>query len=103
MQAELLFSTFPCEYAAVSARLKRNDRHGNSEGNGGNAPEFCRKLFREGSPDHGSISGGAQSAPGKLPEFPISDFRWERSPGRIAMRGVPDLRKGVPASVHLYY
>jgi len=38
---------FPCEYAAISARLKLNDRHWDFKGNGGHAAEFCRKYFEK--------------------------------------------------------
>ena len=34
------------------------DRH--TQGNGGDGAELRRKLFREGAPDHGAISGGAR-------------------------------------------
>src|ERR1700720_954212 len=67
--------TFPCEYDAVSARLKLDDRRWHTQGNGRHGAELRWKLFREGSPDHGAISGGAHSARRELSQLSVPDLR----------------------------
>jgi hypothetical protein len=84
------------------AATKGKGNKANKISKNGDGAKLFRQLCREGSADDGAVSGGAAHAARGIAGFSDPVVRRRRRGEGAALRGVPDLREGVPAALHSY-
>jgi len=61
------------------------------------------EVISRRTPDHGTISGGANPLPENYGNFPILIYDTDDAEAGLRCSRCKILREGVPAAVHLYY